>query len=112
MYLALIKAGSYLDFINPVPFSGPEGIIESGVLNEAGRISGRAQAAVRPLSVLDFNRIVSLGVEEHEFELPRTGAQPSNYGGFGEEVQAPFVFEQQRDRVMQLSSRIVRDRLF
>jgi putative restriction endonuclease len=58
MYLALIETGSYLDFINPVPFSGPEGLIESGVLNEAGRISGRAQAAVRPLSALDFNRIV------------------------------------------------------
>lgn len=112
MYLALIETGSYLDFINPVPFSGPEGVIESGVLNEAGRISGRAQAAVRPLSALDFNRIVSLGVEEHELELPRTGEQPSNYGGFGEETQALFIYEQQRDRVMQLSSRVVRDRLF
>jgi hypothetical protein len=40
-------------------------------LNEAGRISGRAQAAVRPISASNFNRIVSVGVEEHEFELPR-----------------------------------------
>ncbi len=38
MYLALIEPGSYLDFVNAVPFSGPEGVIERGVLNDAGRI--------------------------------------------------------------------------
>lgn len=111
MYLALIEAGSYLDFINPVPFSGSDGVIETGVLNEAGRISGRAQAAVRPLPGPDFNRIVSIGLEEHELELPRIGDQPSNYAGFGE-CQAPFVFDEQRDRVTQFSSRVIRDRLF
>jgi len=41
MYLALIERGSYLDFINPVPFSGPDGVIERGVLNEEGRIGVR-----------------------------------------------------------------------
>ena len=45
MYLALIEPGSYLDFANPVAFSGPDGVIERGVLNEEGSISGRAQAA-------------------------------------------------------------------
>ena len=50
MYIAVIEPGSYLDFVNPVPFSGPTGVIETGVLNAEGRISGRAQAAVRPLS--------------------------------------------------------------
>jgi len=54
MYLALIEHGRYLDFINPVPFSGPDGVIERGVLNGEGRISGRAQAAVRPISAADF----------------------------------------------------------
>ncbi len=47
MYLALIAHGTYLDFVRRVPFSGAEGPIERGVLNEAGAISGRAQAAVR-----------------------------------------------------------------
>ena len=47
MYVAIIEADSYLDFARPVSFSGPDGVIERGVLNEAGRISGRAQAAVR-----------------------------------------------------------------
>jgi putative restriction endonuclease len=58
MYLALIEPGSYLDFANPVPFNGPTGPIEQGVLNDQGRISGRAQSAVRPISPADFNRIV------------------------------------------------------
>src|ERR1043165_8560778 len=48
MYIAVIEPGSYLDFVNPVAFSGPGGVIETGVLNADGRISGRAQSAVRP----------------------------------------------------------------
>ncbi|OWV84052.1 restriction endonuclease [Rhizobium sp. R635] len=114
MYVALIEPGSYLDFINAVPFSGPHGVIERGVLNEEGRISGRAQAAVRPISAADFNRIVSIGLDEHEPELPRLdepgAVLPAD--GFEEGAQAPFLFEHERDRVMQLSSRIVRNRLF
>src|SRR4051812_3363042 len=43
MYLALIEPASYLDFATPVPFNGPTGPVERGVLNEQGRISGRAQ---------------------------------------------------------------------
>ncbi|MEP9373293.1 HNH endonuclease [Mesorhizobium sp. KR1-2] len=114
MYLALIESGSYLDFINPVPFSGPDGVIERGVLNAEGRISGRAQSAVRPISVADFNRIVTIGLDEHEPELPRL-EEPRTVlpaAGFEDEIQAPFTFEEERDRVKQISSRIVRDRLF
>ena len=33
MYLALIEPGTYLDFVNPVPFNGPIGLVEQGVLN-------------------------------------------------------------------------------
>jgi len=51
MYLALIEPGTYLDFPNPVPFNGPLGLVERGVLNEQGKISGRAQSAVRPISI-------------------------------------------------------------
>lgn len=114
MYLALIEPSSYLDFVNAVPFSGPDGVTERGVLNDAGRISGRAQAAVRPISVADFNRILSIGLAEDHPELPRSGdsleaLQPT---GFSDSIQAPFVFEEERLRVTHLSSRIVRDRLF
>jgi putative restriction endonuclease len=114
MYLALIERGSYLDFVNPVPFNGPDGVIEQGVLNAEGRISGRAQVAGRPLSAADFNRILSMGLAEDQLELSRSGEPmeaPSSVA-FSDSVQVPFVFEQERDRVTQLSSRIVRDRLF
>ena len=70
MYLALIEPGSYLDFANPVPFNDASGVVEQGVLNGQGRISGRAQSAVRPLSPGDFNRIVTLGLNESEPVLP------------------------------------------
>jgi putative restriction endonuclease len=97
MYLALIKAGSYLDFANPVPFSDGDGVVERGVLNDEGRISGRAQSAVRPLSVSDFNRIVGLGLREDSPLLPRVG-EPVPMPGFYEEQQ-PFTFEQARERI-------------
>ena len=114
MFLALIEPGSYFDFINPVPFSGPHGVIERGVLNNEGQISGRAQAAVRPLSAADFNRITAIGLEEFAPELPRSDGpgEPLAALGCEDEGQSPFIFEQERERVTQLSSRIVRDRLF
>lgn len=109
MYLALIESGTYLDFANPVPFRGPDGLMELGVLNEEGRISGRAQSAVRPLSPADFHRIVKAGLGEIDDLLPRIG-EPTLYE-FAED-QAPFVFEQERERMIQLTSRPVRDRVF
>lgn len=114
MYVALIEPQSYLDFINPVPFNNAEGVVERGVLNEEGRISGRAQSAVRPLSAADFNRIMSLGLDEGEPVLPRIGEVEAfnSTPGFADTSQSPFVFEQERSRVAFTNSRIVRDRLF
>ncbi|MES2498237.1 MAG: HNH endonuclease [Pseudomonadota bacterium] len=109
MHLALIEPGSYLDFTQPVPFNGPLGIVERGVLNERGAISGRAQAAVRPLSTADFNRIVDLGLEEEKIILPRFG-EPAPEMLF--EDPSPFRYEADRERVAYLGSRIVRDRVF
>lgn len=109
MYLAIIEPGTYLDFASPVPFNGPEGIVERGVLNEEGRISGRAQSAVRPLSAADFHRIVTAGLDEVDTLLPRL--EESMPGGFAED-QAPFVFEEERERAIQLTSRVLRDRVF
>jgi putative restriction endonuclease len=65
MYLALIERGSHLDFPNAVPFNGPMGLVERAVMNDQGKISGRAQSAVRPLSNEDFNRIIDLGLAEN-----------------------------------------------
>ena len=109
MYRAIVEAGTYLEFADPVPFTGLAGPIESGLLNDEGRISGRAQSAVRPLSPADFRRIVEAGLDEHEALLPRIGDAASN--GF-EDEQAPFVYEQERVRVERLISRVMRDRVF
>lgn len=110
MYRALIEPGSYLDFVNPVAFGDADGIVERGLLNEQGKISGRAQSAVRPILLGDFNRIVALGLDESEPLLPRVDEGAPAYGF--EEEQAPFLFEEERDRVSYFSSRIVRKRVF
>ena len=110
MYIALIEPGSYLDFATSVPFAGPDGLVERGLLNAEGRISGRAQSAVRPILPGDFSRIVNLGLGEAAPLLPRVddiGSGP----GFSDD-QMPFRFEQDRDRASFLISRIVRDRVF
>ena len=91
MFLALIEPGTYLDFIRAVPFSGPEGPIERGVLNEAGAISGRAQAAVRSLSSADFARIVRAGLPENDIVLPRV--DDAEALDRVHDLQAPFHVE-------------------
>ncbi|VIO72410.1 hypothetical protein CI1B_40550 [Bradyrhizobium ivorense] len=111
MYLALIEPGSYLDFANPVPFNSATGPVERGVLNDQGRISGRAQSAVRPLSPEDFARIVKLGFEEETPLLPRSDNDVPSLD-IGEGAQAPFIHDQERDRVSVTMSRIMRDQVF
>jgi putative restriction endonuclease len=113
MHLALIEPGSYLPFEPPVAFSGPNGVVERGVLNETGRISGRAQAAVRPISLSDFNRILDLGLPDEDPLLPRmaqTAADPAPHSL--REEQAPFGQDFERERVSYFASRAVRDRIF
>jgi putative restriction endonuclease len=110
MHVAIIEPGTYLDFVNPVPFRRHGELVETGLLNLEGDISGRAQAAVRTISPADFNRILALGIDDRDPVLPRTGSLHSGLGF--EEEQAPFIFEHQHDRVSYLASRAVRDRLF
>jgi putative restriction endonuclease len=110
VHIAVIEPGSYLDFVNPVPFSGPAGIVETGVLNAEGRISGRAQSAIRPLSGGDFNSIVRRGLDDTAPLLPRVDEPVLGPGAH--EDQTPFQLEQERERVSTLTSRIVRDRVF
>lgn len=109
MFMAVIEPGSYLDFVTAVPFSGADGLIERGVLNEQGRISGRAQSAVRPLSPNDFNRIISAGLDDTSPLLPRADEQALS---MTREVPEPFEFEHERSRIGYFNSRIVRDRVF
>jgi putative restriction endonuclease len=110
MYVAVIEPGSYLDFANQVPFRDAGGNVEQGVVSVSGRISGRAQAAVRSLSAADFNRIIARGLADDATALPRIGDPPLAPGM--QEDQPPFAFEQMRDRASFITSRLVRDRVF
>jgi putative restriction endonuclease len=110
MYIAVVEPGSYLDFVNPVPFRNADGLIERGLLNEQGKISGRAQSAVRPISIADFNRITEVGLAEETVLLPRVDAPPAFPGM--QEKQSVFQHEQERERVTFLTSRIIRDSIF
>lgn len=113
MYLALIVPGSYLPFERPVPFSGPDGPIERGVLNDAGRISGRAQAAVRPISLQDFNRILDRSLQDEEPLLPRIGpATDASWDNILRDEPTPFLMDVERERVEVYASRPMRDRIF
>tara|TARA_B100001123_G_scaffold57210_1_gene61448 strand:+ start:1199 stop:2116 length:918 start_codon:yes stop_codon:yes gene_type:complete len=110
MHLAVIEPGSYLDFGDPVPFRDADDIIEQGLLNDDGKISGRAQAAVRVLSPEDFARIVERGLGKDDDILPRTD-QSVPVSGF-QEAHAPFQHLPARQRISQLTNRAVRDRNF
>jgi len=109
-FFAIIEPGSYLEFANPVPFNDGDSPIERGLLNEQGKLSGRAQAAVRPISPADFVRILDRGLGEADRVLPRVDTdEPAN--GF-EEEQSRFEFETEHERVAHLVSRPVRKRTF
>lgn len=114
MFLALMVPGSYLEFANSVPFTDANGVLERGLLNEQGRLSGRAQAAVRPISPRDLDRILAHGLEEAHPLLPRVGAAdaPSVLPLEIDESQSPFVFEQERERISAMTTRTLRDRVF
>ena len=107
MHLAIIDPNSYLDFDHEVPFQSAGNYPEWSVLNEVGNVSGRAQAAVRPIPAEDFNRIVGLGLDTHDELLPRSDADAT--AAVAEE-QVAYEFEQ--DRVQMLTKRTIRDRIF
>lgn len=109
-FFALIEPGSYLDFPNPVPFNDGDGPIERGLLNEKAKLSGRAQAAVRPVSSADFLRILDCGLAQSNTALPRTDTVEQAVG-FAEAI-SPFEFETERQRVQHLVSRPARDKAF
>lgn len=110
MFVALIAPSTYLEFSRPVAFNDGGGPVEGGLLNDRGRLSGRTQAAVRPLSDADFFRIVERGLGAGEPVLPRIGDGEIPAGL--EEAPTPFLFDDPPARVLQFTSRLVRDRVF
>ena len=107
-YRAIIEKGSYLPFEPTVPHIVNGEQVERGVLNEEGKVSGRAQAAVRPLSPSDFARIISLGLPDEDF-LPRSDHEVIE-GNRVREHQTRFEIE--RPIVQSLVSKPFRDRAF
>ncbi|ANU07796.1 HNH endonuclease [Paraurantiacibacter namhicola] len=107
-YRAIIEKGSYLPFEPTVPHIVDGEQVERGVLNEEGKVSGRAQAAVRPLSHSDFARIISLGLPDEDF-LPRSDDEVVEDNRVREH-QTPFEIE--RPIVQSLVSKPFRDRAF
>jgi putative restriction endonuclease len=108
MYLALIAPGSYLDFGEPVPLK-PDGVYaELGLLNDEGKLSGRAQAAIRPISNSDFAGIVERGLGQAADILPRSGDAAWQM----DEPRAEFLNPAARLRAEVLTNRAVRDRNF
>jgi len=110
MFVALIEPGSYLDFGDPVDFAARDGYVERGLLNAQGRLSGRAQAAIRPLSRHDFFRIVERGLETEDPVLPRK--DPVSAPDGLADPQVSFDHPAERERVEQRLTRIVRDHNF
>jgi len=108
MHLAIIDPNSYLDFDRNVQFQSGGDYPERSVLNEAGNVSGRAQAAVRTIPAADFNRIVGLGLDTHEELMPSSNSEIALHQVADEQV--PYEFEQ--DRVQILTKRAFRDRKF
>jgi putative restriction endonuclease len=112
MYLAVIQQGSYLDFSAPVPFRESDLPIERGLLNEQGKVSGRAQAAVRPITPDDFLRIIEKGLEDPDQLLPRDEPKHALPEFADTTSQEAFQFEDKRERVSQLTNRLARDKTF
>lgn len=107
MYYALIAPGEFIQFPSPVPFREDGAYVESGLLNENGRLSGWAQAAVRSLSREDFARIINRGIPDDTELLPRQDGVEQRLN----EERAAFDFGE-RERILQLTSRPLRDRAF
>ena len=117
MYLALIDPETYFEFARPVAFKDEDGLLERGLYNEAGKISGRAQSAVRPISETDFNRILDRGLQGFDIPLPRDAKDD-------DKVQDKFIEDQvgyelddfrkveTRKREAYAGSRIVRNPMF
>lgn len=110
MFLALIEPGSYLEFGRDVPFQVEGRAVERGLLGVEGKLNnGRAVQSIRPISDLDFDRIVGLGLVEKEEFLPRNEEDEPVINRVQEERE-PWLGT--IDRSTMLVNRTVRDRQF
>lgn len=108
MYLALIKPGSFLELGHDVPFRVSGQAVESGLLDNGKLNNGRAVQSIRPISDVDFSRIVDLGlIDADEVPPPREDEEEPDFNGVREEAWLGPV-----ERETALVSRAIRDRQF
>ena len=109
-HLALIAPGDFVEFPTPVPLRDGDGqLLERGLNNGVGKVSGRRQSAIRTLSGADFRRIVEWGLGG-EPSLPRRDAGPDAIDSVLREE--PMGFEVERPHAVDLTSRAIRDPAF
>lgn len=114
MYRAYIEPGSYLEFENFLEPKDASGFRESELENPDGSLNkGRIQWAVRPLSDLDFARIIRDAFDEEDNWALLEGPQDSEpvWKELDDAPQADWP-DFRRDRVIQTGTRLSRDRVF
>lgn len=114
MYVAKIAPNTFLPFEEFVPFRSTNGFMESGLAKQDGSLNGGLiQWAIRPISDVDFNRIVARGFPDEVSLLPRDDEQrkPAFPSGFAEDAVL-FTQDSERSKIEQIISRIPRDRVF
>jgi putative restriction endonuclease len=107
-FYALIESGSYINFVEPVPFRSGDDYYESRAQRKDGGTSkGWFGWSVRPLPADEFQRIAQMGMTLplRPYERPAVDAP---YGLADE--GAPFEYE--RPRVEQTLTRPYRDKAF
>ncbi len=107
-YYAVIESGSYINFVEPVPFRSGDDYYESRAQRaDGGTSKGWFGWSVRPVPAPEFQRIAQLGMtlSLRPYETP---LQDTAYG-FAEEGAR---FEYERPRIEQTLTRPYRDQAF
>jgi putative restriction endonuclease len=106
-FYAIVEAGSYMNFVSPVPFRQGEDYFESRAQREDGGTSkGWFGWSVRPIPADEFQRIVHAGTALHlrAYETPVANAF--------ELAEEAVHFEYERPMIDQMVSRPYRDQAF
>lgn len=111
-YYAYVEAGSYINFVNPVPFKQGDDYFESrGQRDDGGTSKGWFGWSVRPLPREEFERIVAAGMtmDLRPYERPAQSLPSTTLYGFSDEFAA---YEYERPIIEQTVTRPYRDQAF
>lgn len=114
-YYANMRPGSFLAFDSPVPAKTNGVYANSLTQREDGRLNGLAQAAIHPITEIDFWSILDRGFENSDDdELPRVNIvnEDTSVSEMNEPQQPEYVVPSERRTVETTFTRKVRSRLF